>query len=106
MKDRWLTAALGAGLAWAVVRHSWLVPGLASLVAARVVMHIGVARAGGGRHGPGPIVGFIGLSYLGLAYLVAAQIGRPPAARFWLIFFVGVAILGPVVLLAVRTFRR
>src|SRR2546421_9036388 len=107
MRERWGIAALLSGLAvWAAVTHPWFAPGFAALAGARIVLLLWFPRVRAGHHVFGPGVAFIGLSYVGLAYLVAVQLGTPLTARFWLIFFVGVAILGPVVILAARMFRR
>lgn len=63
-----------------------------------------LAQAGGAtpKSRRAPIIGFLGLTFVGLAYLAASTVGRPYTTAFWLVFFAVMAIMGPVVLLATR----
>ena len=80
----------------------WVAPGFAALAVAQALWLVFWVRIPLGRNPAGPILGFLGLSYLGLAYLVAVLVGTPETARFWLVFSSALAILSPVVLLAWR----
>ena len=106
MKQRYFIVAVFATLTvWAAVTHQWIAPGLAALAAGQTLLAAVWLRAGSGRASPALLLGFIALSYVGLAYLVAALIGTPATAHFWIVFGVGLAILAPVVLLAQRLLR-
>jgi len=106
VKQRYFIVLVFAALTvWAAVTHPWIAPGLAALAAGQTLLAAVWLRAGSGRASPALLLGFIALSYVGLAYLVAALIGTPATAHFWIVFGVGLAILAPVVLLAQRLLR-
>jgi hypothetical protein len=74
---------------------------------AQAVMAIFWSRARAGRPPSELIRAYLGVSYLGLAYLVAAVAGGPSTTRFWIILVVSLAIFAPVWLLGLRlSFRR
>ena len=103
MKLGLFNVAVFAGLTlWTAVARPWVGPGFAALAGARALSLVFWMRLPLGRDPTGPILGFLGLSYLGLAYLVAVLVGTPETARFWLVFSSALAILSPVVLLAWR----
>jgi hypothetical protein len=59
-------------------------------------------RTRAGRASPELIRAYLGVSYLGLAYLVAAVAGGPNTTRFWIILVVSLASFAPVWLLGLR----
>jgi hypothetical protein len=79
-----------------------LAPALAAFAVAQGAMAIFWLRAGAGRPSPELIRVYLGVSYFGLAYLVAAVAGGPSTTRFWIILVVSLAIFAPVWL----SFRR
>jgi hypothetical protein len=106
VKRRYLIVVVLAALTvWAAVTHPWIAPGFAALAAGQTVLAAIWLRAGSGRASQALLLGFLALSCLGLAYLLAVQIGTPATAHFWIVFGVGLAILAPVVLLAQRLLR-
>ena len=107
-KGRLFSAALlGACAVWSFFTHPRLAPALAAFAVAQAAMAIFWLRARAGRASPELIRAYLGVSYLGLAYLVAAVAGGPSAMRFWIILVVLLAIFAPVWLLGLRlSFRR
>jgi hypothetical protein len=93
-----LTASAG-------LRQPWAVPGLAALLMGQVFLTAFWLRTRAGRPLPNAVLGFLALSYFGLAYLLALVIGTPGSGRFWIVLGVGLAILAPVVVLARGLFR-
>jgi hypothetical protein len=105
VKRRYLIVVVFAALTvWTAVTHPWIAPGFAALAAGQTVLAAIWLRAGSGR-ASALLLGFLALSYVGLAYLLAVLIGTPATAHFWIVFGVGLAILAPVVLLAQRLLR-
>jgi hypothetical protein len=106
MTVRYLTVVLlGLLTGWAAVTRSWTAPGLAALATAQALLSAFWLRARSGRPAPGALLGFVGLSYFGLVYLVAAFVGPPATARFWIVFVSALAVVAPVVVLAQRVIR-
>ena len=82
--------------------HPRLAPALAAFAVAQGVIAIFWLRARAGRPSPELIHAYLGVSYLGLVYLVAAVAGGPSTTRFWIILAVSLAIFAPVWLLGRR----
>ena len=102
-----IAALLGACAVWSVFTHPRLAPALAAFAVAQVAMVIFWMRARAGRPSPELVRAYLGVSYLGLAYLVAAVAGGPSTTRFWIVLVVSFAIFTPVWLLGLRLpFRR
>jgi uncharacterized membrane protein len=107
LRGRLFTAALLGGVAvWSVFSYPRLTPGLAALALAQGLLALFWTGATAGRPSPRLISAFVGVSYLGLAYLAAAVVGPPSTTRFWLVFSVEVAIFAPLVLLAGHLMRH
>lgn len=49
---------------------------------------------------------FLALTYVGLAWVIAAVFGGPTSVPFWSVFGAAAVVFAPVVLLARRVFRR
>ena len=106
MNLRYVNLALLGGLAVStVVTDPWLSPGFVALAVGQALLVAFWRRAGSGRASPGPMLGFLGLSYAGLAYLVAVLVGTPQTTGFWLIFIAALTITSPVVVLARKLLR-
>ena len=107
LKPRYVNLALLGGLAVStVVTDPWLSPGLAGLAVGQALLVVFWLRAASGRASPGLMLGFLGLSYSGLAYLVAVLVGTPQTTGFWLTFLAALTIASPIVLLARQLLRR
>ena len=83
-----IAALLGACAVWSLFTHPRLAPALAAFAVAQMAMVIFWMRARAGRPSPELIRAYLGVSYLGLAYLVAAvaaDSGGVMTSRFLLV---------------------
>jgi hypothetical protein len=93
-QGRFFTAALFAGLTgWSILSHPRLAPAMAAFAVAQGLLAIFWMRARSGRL---LVPGYLGASYLGLAFLLAGAVDEPSGGRFWIIFAVVGAIFVPV----------
>ena len=107
MRVRFFSAAALAALAvWSAGAHPWSTPGYASLALAWALIAVFWFRRAHARDPRSPVVAFITLSYIGLAYLVSLLVGKPDGLHFWIIFTVALAIVGPIVLVAPKLLPR
>ena len=93
----------GGVAVWMLFRNPWVTPGLACLAASNLAIPIGVLREVEGRAAYRALVLFLGLGYIGLAYLLALIVGRPTTVGFWAVFGTAVVVMGPVLWLFHRT---
>jgi hypothetical protein len=107
LKASTLNAVLLGGLTlWAALIHPRLAPGVAALATAQALLGLFWRRSRAGRVSTAPVVAFLALSYLGLAYLSATVVGTATATRFWVVFAAAAVIFVPVALLARRLMSR
>jgi hypothetical protein len=97
-----MAVGFGAVAVWTTAKGSWIAPAFIALAVAeflllRVRLQAHRADASGAS-----VVGYLGLTYLGCGYVLAAFVATPRDWRFWLVFGIEVAILGPVVLMFAR----
>lgn len=97
-----MAVGFGAVAVWTTAKGSWIAPAFIALAVAQVLL-LRVRLHAHRADGPGPsVVGYLGLTYLGCAYGLAAFVATPSDWRFWLVFGIEVAIFGPVVLMFAR----
>jgi hypothetical protein len=104
---RVVNAVVFTGLtAWAAVAHWQLVPGLACMALGQTCLLLVMVEGSRVRVRMELGWSFLGLSYVGLAWLFAALFGAPTSGRFWIVFAAIAVVFSPVVLLARCLFLR
>jgi hypothetical protein len=107
LRARFFSVAVFTGLTvWSAVAYPWTTPGFAALALAEGLIAVFWVRRAHGHDPRSPVVGFMTLSYIGLAYLVSLLVGKPDGLHFWIVFIVALAIVGPIVLVAPKLLPR
>ena len=106
MRSLVFQAVLFGGLtAWAAWSNPWIVPAFACLTGSRLLMLAVETGRIPATNVPAVLLIQLGLAYAGGAYLLAAWVGLPNRARFWVVFGAVLAIFAPVLALGRRLFR-
>jgi hypothetical protein len=97
-----MAVGFGAIAVWTTAKGSWIAPAFIALAVAQFLLLRVRLQAHRADASGASVVGYLGLTYLGCAYGLAAFVATPRDWRFWLVFGIEVAILGPVVLMFAR----
>lgn len=101
---RLLNVAIWTGAAiWAAYTHRWMAVGFGLMAMGQACIALFWVTS---RQSWGLVVAFGGLTYVGIAEIVASGVGSPATERFWIILLACCVVFAPILLLARRLGRR